>query len=121
MAGTLPVNNTGDADFDYVATAVTADRGTPSVGSANAAVFAQNLTVTVYSGGTSDGSTCSGGTEISSTALDLGATDIISSSRRIAVGATERLCVKVGLNSDAPVAARMSALNIGFQFTATQA
>ncbi|ALG85704.1 SipW-dependent-type signal peptide-containing protein [Gordonia phthalatica] len=121
VAGMLPVNNTGDADFDYVAKAVTADQGTAGYGSANAGVFAQNLTVTVFSGGTTDGATCSGGTQISSNALALGTTDIVSTSRRIAVGDTDRLCFQVALEADAPLAARMSALSVGFQFAATQA
>lgn len=120
VAGTLPVNNTGDADFTYTAKAVASDAGTAGYGSASAETFASNLTTRVFAGGTSNGSTCSGGTEISATQLQVGSAKIIDTARRVNVGSTDQLCLQISLNSDAPLQARMSALQIGFEFAATQ-
>lgn len=121
VAGMLPVNNTGDVDFTYTVAAQTADNGTAAYGSANAGTFAQNLTVAVFAGGSASATACSGGTSITSTTLALGSKAIISTPRALAHGVTQNLCFQLTLNSAAPLAARMSALSIGFEFTATEA
>lgn len=121
VAGMLPVNNTGDVDFTYTVAAQTADEGTATYGGANAGTFAQNLTVAVFAGGTASATTCTGGTSVTSTTLALGSKAIISAPRALAHGATENLCFQLTVNSAAPIAARMSALRIGFGFTATEA
>lgn len=121
VAGMLPVNNTGDTDFDYTVAAVTADAGTAGYGSASAATLAQNLTTKVFTGASSDGTVCSGGTEIASKALALNSVNLIESARRLAVNNTDQLCFQVTVNPNAPIGARMSAVGIDFVFAATQA
>jgi len=119
-AAMLPVQNTGTADFDYAAKALVANDGTADYGNANAGTFGQNLTMTVYRGGSADGSTCSGGTQIGSTTLGIGDHDLVSA-QRVDADDQDELCFQVTLDSQAPLEARMSALAIDLQFTATQA
>lgn len=121
VAGMLPVNNTGSSDFDYTVKANSADAGTAAYGAASAATFAQNLNVKVYVGGSSNGTTCTGGTQLADTALALGSVNVVGAGRRLDVAQSESLCFQVTVNANAPKAARMSALSIGFQFAATQA
>ncbi|MGB3708272.1 SipW-dependent-type signal peptide-containing protein [Gordonia sp. (in: high G+C Gram-positive bacteria)] len=120
-AAMLPVNNTGDTDFNYTTKVVSTDNGTATYGSASAATFAQNLTVAVFNGGSSNGTTCSGGTAVATKDLALGSVDLISTARNLAKTNTENLCVQVTLKANAPLEARMSALNVDFKFAATQA
>lgn len=120
-AGMLPVNNTGDADFTYTAKANTSNAGTASYGSANATTFAENLTIAVFRGGSSNGTTCSGGTQLASKPLSLGTSVDYVAAHQIDAGQTDNLCFQATVSSTAPVEARMSALSIDFEFTATQA
>lgn len=118
----LPVNNTGDTDFEYTVKVNTADAGTATYGSANAGTFAQNLTVKVVRGGSSNGTTCTGGDEqLAEKTLSLGSVNLIDSAERLAVGSSDQLCFQVTVDSNAPLAARMSAVSVDFQFAATQA
>ncbi|MFC0316352.1 SipW-dependent-type signal peptide-containing protein [Gordonia phosphorivorans] len=123
LAGKLPVKNTGSAPFTYTIKALSEDNGTAGYGDASAAAFAQNLKVNVYRGATVVGTTCSGGTAVNAggTALGLGPVAISSASPTLAVGDSDDLCFQITLDSNAPIAARMSALSIDFQFVATQA
>lgn len=118
-AAMLPVNNTGSADFDYAATALVANDGTATYGGANAQTFGENLTMKAFRGGSSNGTTCSGGSEIGSTTLGLGDHDLVPSSA-LSKDSTDDLCFQVTVNANAPLAARMSALAIDLKFTATQ-
>lgn len=121
VAGMLPVNNTGDTNFTYTTKAITGDAGTATYGSANANTFASNLTVTVFAGGSSNGTACTGGSQVASKPLAVGSVDLISTARAITAGQTEQLCFQVAVSPSAPLAARMSALNVSFKFAATQA
>ncbi|WP_412475346.1 SipW-dependent-type signal peptide-containing protein [Gordonia sp. LUNF6] len=121
-AGVLPVQNTGSDDFKYTMKALVADAGTATYGSADAATFADNLTIEIRSGGTSDGSTCSGGTQIlAPQKLSIGTVDMITAARQVNVSAADDLCIQASVSPTAPIGARMSALSINFQFAATQA
>lgn len=120
-ASMLPVNNTGDTDFKYTLTVASKNSGTASYGNASAESFASNLTVEVFAGGTSDGTTCTGGTSIASKNLEVGSVDLISTARQLNQSNTENLCFRLTVSPNAPVAARMSALSVDFQFAATQA
>lgn len=129
-AAMLPVNNVGATNFTYTMKAVAANAGTlvPSAGVSaasavpSAAAFASNLTVTVYAGGSASSGTCTGGTQIGSSALALGSpVNLVSSARPINAAATENLCIKATLNSNAPNTARLSSVSVDFQFAATQA
>ncbi|WP_018177865.1 hypothetical protein [Jongsikchunia kroppenstedtii] len=124
VAGMLPVQNTGMVNFTYVANATTADAGTATYGSASAAILAQNMTLTAYAGGSVSGSagsqTCTSGTQISSQALSTGApVNIISTARPLAASASENLCIQIKVSPTAPIGARMSAVSVAMQFTAT--
>ncbi|GAA4744824.1 SipW-dependent-type signal peptide-containing protein [Gordonia alkaliphila] len=122
VAGMLPVNNVGTADFTYRADVITADAGTATYGKADVNKFAEKLTVTVFAGGSSNGATCTGGTQIGSAVqLSIGSKPFIGSARSLAAGQTEPLCIQVALAGDAPLEARMSAVTVDFKFAATAA
>lgn len=120
-ASMLPVQNTGSADFTYTMKATVADSGTATYGSASAATLASNLTVAVYSGATASASQCSGGTVIALKPLSLGNVDFWTAGRPVAESSAEDLCFQATVNSAAPLAARMAALSVKFNFEATQA
>jgi predicted ribosomally synthesized peptide with SipW-like signal peptide len=124
-AGMLPVQNTGMVNFTYVASATTTDAGTASYGSASAATLASNLTLSAFSGGSVTGSagseTCTGGTLID-TAKSLSTTgpvNFITTPQAVATSTAQNLCIQIKLNPAAPIGARMSAVNVAMQFTAT--
>jgi len=124
VAGMLPVQNTGLVNFTYVAQATTADAGTATYGSASATTLAQNMTLSTYAGGSTTGAagsmTCTGGTLIQSQALSTSApVNIVTTARALAASATENLCIQVKVSATAPVGARMSAVSVAMQFTAT--
>lgn len=136
-AAMLPVKNTGATNFTYTMKAVPADAGTfvpsaaanvPAGAIPSAASFASNLTVTVYAGGTSDGTTCTGTQIGTAGSLTLGTPfNLISTGRPIPAtfpvtsASTDNLCIKVTLSSSAPATARMAAVSLDFQLAATQA
>ncbi len=121
-AAMLPVQNVGTADFNYTVKATTADEGTATYGDASASAFAQNLLVSVYDGGSANGTSCTSSTAVvTDKALSIGDTAIISAGQRVNAGDTQNLCFRVALKSDAPKEARMAAVSVKFQFTATQA
>ena len=129
VAGPIAVKNTGSSNFTYTVVANSYDNGTAGAGyvfnpantAANAATFAQSLQVTIMSGGTSDGTTCTGGSVIAnSVPLQLGDKPLVTVDQPVSVNQTDNLCVQVKL-ADAPVGARMSALGLKFNFVAKKA
>lgn len=121
-AGVLEVKNTGSHPFTYVMSVDTANNGTATYGSASAAVFAQNLLVTVTKGGTKSGDTCTGGTALGTAdkPLALGSTALVPTTGPLAVNASDNLCVQVKVNPNAPKEARMAAISAKFKLTATK-
>jgi len=126
-AGMLDVKNTGSDAFTYIVGTAVADNGTATYGGASASVLAQNLLVTVRKGGTVSGTgpaaTCTGGTVVGTAdkALALGTTaGFLPTSSAMAVNSTESLCVQVKVNPNAPKEARMAAVSVRFNFTATK-
>ncbi|WP_231569428.1 SipW-dependent-type signal peptide-containing protein [Prescottella defluvii] len=111
VAAMLPVQNTGAVDFAYVAKATAnGDAG-----------LASSLTVAVYDGGSSNNTTCSGGTLIDSKALSTAApVDLIPSRTLTKAEGTENLCFQITLSSTAPDTTRMKYLGAAFEFTATE-
>lgn len=110
VAGMLPVQNTGATNFSYVA----------SMKANGDATLAGNLDVVVYRGGSSDGTTCTGGSQIGTGTLST-ATDVplISSGQTLNAAGTDNLCIKVTVKTAAPIDARMKAASAAFKFTAT--
>ncbi|MEJ9078644.1 SipW-dependent-type signal peptide-containing protein [Gordonia malaquae] len=121
-SGVLEVKNTGSHPFTYVMSVDTANNGTATYGSASAAVFAQNLLVTVSKGGTKSGDTCTGGTTLGTAdkPLVLGSTALVPTTGPLAVNASDNLCVQVKVNPNAPKEARMAAISAKFKLTATK-
>lgn len=126
-AGILTVKNTGSDAFNYVVGTEVANNGTATYGSASAATLAQNLLVTVRKGGTVSGSgqtaTCGGGILVGTAdkPLALGTTaGFLPTSANVAVNGTEALCVQVKVKADAPKEARMAAVSVRLNFTATK-
>ena len=111
VAATLPVQNTGTTPFNYT-----------MVANATSSALAPQLKVLV-STGTSNGTTCTGGTVIANNLplVSGGAANLIPTARPLAVGGSETLCFKVTLDPNAPVSVQNQTVNTSFNFNATTA
>ncbi len=109
VAAMLPVKNAGSTKFSYVAKATASGDAT----------LASSYTVAVFAGGSSNGTTCSGGTSIGSKTLSTTAAVDLIPARALAASGIDDLCFQVTLNSTAPDETRMKSVSADFQFTAT--
>ncbi|MDG3014323.1 SipW-dependent-type signal peptide-containing protein [Speluncibacter jeojiensis] len=113
-AATLEVQNTGDAAFTYTATANASGDST----------LAPFLTVTAFSGATVAGSgnakTCSGGTNIGSTTLQVGTSKPLITTGRPLPASTgkETVCVQVAVSNAVTKAASGKSSGAVIQFAA---
>lgn len=91
-------------------------------GSATGAI-APHLQVTLLSGGTSNGTTCSGGAPVgaANTALSTTMTAIGSTDTALPPGQSDQLCVQVRLAPNAPSETQSQTSTATFVFTGTQA
>ena len=121
VAGMIPVKNLGSNALTYTIQSNSANNGTASYGQADADTFAENLKVSVYRGGTSSATSCTGTAVVSNVALTLGPKGVVTAGQPLDVGQGENLCFQITLAGDAPIQARMSALAINFTFAAIKA
>lgn len=111
VAAALPVQNTGTTPFNYTMSA-----------NSTTSVAAPYLKV-IVSTGTSNGTTCSGGTVIANNVplVSGGGANLIQTARPLANGGSETLCFQVTLDSAAPTAVQNQTVNTSFNFNATTA
>ncbi|GAA4482279.1 hypothetical protein GCM10023094_31910 [Rhodococcus olei] len=111
VAATLPVQNTGSTPFNYTMAAA-----------ATSSTLAPYLKV-IVSTGTSNGTTCSGGTVIANgvALVSGGSASLIPTARPLANGGSETLCFQVTLDSAAPTTVQNQTVNTSFNFNATTA
>ncbi|GAB2665580.1 SipW-dependent-type signal peptide-containing protein [Prescottella soli] len=111
VAATLPVQNTGTTQFNYT-----------MVANATSSALAPQLKVLI-STGTSNGTTCAGGTVIANNLplVSGGQTNLIPTARTLANGTSETLCFQVALDSAAPTSVQNQTVNVSFNFNATTA
>lgn len=110
VAGVLKVENAGNVGFTYAATT-----------SVSNSTLAGALDLKVTNGsvsGTSPSATCSG-TQLSGTGTKLNQ-DLVSTSRSLAAGASENLCMQVSMPSGAASSLQGATTTVTFTFTATQ-
>lgn len=123
LSGMITLRNDGTANLQYLmdlqvrplTTAVT----TPDAERGNAAMLAANLTLEVFAGGTSTGTTCTGGTQVvppRTLTADSVTRPLVTVPRTVDRGASDSLCVRMTLGGAAPRATRMA--QVGVTFTA---
>jgi predicted ribosomally synthesized peptide with SipW-like signal peptide len=114
VAGTLTIKNNGTAPMKYSATSTSAP-----------AVLSGALTVTVTGAstvtGTSPSATC-GGTALPGAGSTLGgatAASLISTGRQLNPGASETICIQVGMPANAASSLQGASSAVAFTFTGT--
>lgn len=124
-AGMITLRNDGAINLKYLmdmqvrplTTAVTAvdrQRG-------DAVALGNSLTMDVFAGGTSTGTTCTGGTQLVAQrplTADSATRGLLTTHRTVDRAGTDPLCFRVSLNSTAPIATRMAQVGVTFTVNA---
>ena len=117
-AAVLTIKNNGTAPLNYSATSVGLNGDTKSLATA----LTVKITLDTTTSGGGRAVTC-GGTAIagSGTTIGLTATNLLSSAtpRTLAAGATEKLCIQVGLPINANTSLQGATTNLTFTFNGT--
>ena len=116
VAGTLVIKNNGTAPMKYTATSTTTS-ASATLSGAMAVTVTGASTVT----GSSPSSTC-GGTTLPGAATTLGGSGgaaLLSTGRQLAAGASETICIQVGLPSTAASSLQGATSDVTFTFTGT--
>ncbi|AWH92870.1 hypothetical protein [Dietzia lutea] len=121
LSGSITLRNTGEIDLAYLVDlrvdALSTAETTPGYERGDAAALADHLTLTMFAGGTSTGTTCSGGTELAAPrtlTADGADRTLLTDPRDIDASGTDDLCVTMALDDAAPRETRLAQIGVTF-------
>lgn len=122
VAEMVNLENNGTVDLAYSVDLVTSElpsqldfRNQPG---GDAAKLRQNMTVSLYAGGSTDGQTCTG-TLVSAQAEPPTTATTLLTGAQLPAGTTDVYCIQALVQSDAPIESRLAQVGVTFGFNAS--
>ena len=122
VAATVNLQNNGTVDLTYsveLATSeLTEQLGTGGQARGNASSLRQNMTVSLYEGGGTDGQTCTGALVSAQAEPPTTATTLLTGAP-LPGETTDVYCIQARVHADAPIESRMAQVGVTFGFNAS--